>query len=406
MATYNYKVVDSSGSETKGTIDAKSQELATDKLKKDGLTVISIKEQSALQKDVSISIGAPVKVNELAMFCTQFVSILEAGVTVVTALDMLSEQTDNKIFGKTLKEVQIMVEKGETLSGAMKRFPKIFPSMLVNMVAAGEASGSLETAFKRMAVHFEKDYKLKATIKKAMIYPIMVLSVAIIVVIVMLVGVIPTFQTMFEDMDMKLPAATQAMVNMSTFMRTKWYLVIIVVVAIVVGIKLFKSTPAGTMFFAKLGLKAPLFGNLTVKSSAARFSRTLSTLLASGIPLIDAIESVAKIMTNKIVQDGVLEAKNQVARGVPLSKPLKDMDVFPPLLIHMTRIGEETGALESMLERVAGFYDQEVEDATEKLTSALEPLIIIIMALMVGGVIMAIMSPMIKMYDGLDTEGE
>ena len=402
MATYAYKILDSSGTAKKGAIEAKTETQASEKLRREGYTIIEIKEQGFADKDINISIGKMVKPHELAMFCNQFVSILEAGVTVVTALDMLSEQTDNKNFAKALKAVQISVEKGDSLGNAMKQHPKIFPPMLVNMTIAGEASGSLEVAFRRMADHFEKDHKLKSMLSKAMIYPAMVLAVAFVVVIVILVLVVPTFSEMFNEMDMDLPKATTMLVNMSEFVKAKWWLIAVVIGAIVGAFKLFKSTATGAKICAQIGLRAPLFGDLTVKSSAARFSRTLSTLLAAGIPLIDAIENVANVMSNNIVKDGLLDAKSQVARGVPLSKPLKDMGIFPPLLVHMTRIGEETGSLEQMLDKISVFYDEEVQNQTEKLTAALEPLIIVLLAGIVGFVVLAVMSPMLKMYDGID----
>ena len=220
MATYAYKILDSSGTAKKGTIEAKTETQASEKLRREGYTKEEIKEQGLADKDINIRIGKMVKPHELSMFCSQFVSILEAGVTVVTALDMLSEQTDNKNFAKALKAVQISVEKGDTLGNAMKQHPKIFPPMLVNMTIAGEASGSLETAFRRMADHFEKDHKLKATISKAMIYPIMVLAVAVVVIIVVLVVVVPTFTDMFNDMEIALPKPTELLVSMSEFVKT------------------------------------------------------------------------------------------------------------------------------------------------------------------------------------------
>lgn len=402
MAIYTYKVVAPDGKIKKGTIESKSLERATEKLQSEGFTITDIKEQGVMNKEISFNIGTHISPRDLSVFCSQFVSILNAGVTVITALDMLAEQTENKVFGKALKEVQASVEKGESLGGAMKMHPKIFPQMLINMVVAGESSGNLEVAFQRMAVHFEKDNRLKAQIKKAMIYPIMVMAVAVVVIVVMLTVVVPNFTAMFADMDMDLPAATQLLVNMSNYLKTKWYVVLIVVVAIVVAIKLFMSTETGVKLWAKAMIKMPLIGNLTVKSSAARFSRTLSTLLAAGIPLIDAIENVSKVMSNKIVQEGLMDAKTQVMRGVPLSKPMKDMGIFPPMLVHMTRIGEETGNMESMLEKVADFFDEEVENATESLTAAMEPLIIVVLAGIVGFIIMAVMSPMLSMYSGVE----
>jgi type IV pilus assembly protein PilC len=253
-----------------------------------------------------------------------------------------------------------------------------------------------------MADHFEKDNRMQAQIKSAMTYPIIVLCVAVAVVIVCMVFVIPNFTSMFADMDMDLPMATKIMVAASDFIREKWYILVAVVVAVVVVVKFFKKTSTGEYLFAKMAMKLPLIGNLTIKSSAARFARTLSTLMASGIQLIDAVESVAKVMTNRIIKENLMNARDQVAKGVPLSKPIKDMGIFPPLLTQMVHIGEETGNLEDMMFRVADFFDEEVDEATKALTAAMEPLIMVFLAGIVGMIVAAVYGPMLSMYEGMD----
>ena len=402
MALYKYKAISSDGKNKSGKIEANNLERAQDKLKSEGYQILNISEAGAMDKDININIGGSVKAKDLTMFCKQFASILNAGVTIIMALDMLSEQATNKTLKAALKDVQVSVEKGSNLADAFRQHPKCFPQILINMVEAGEASGSLEVALTRMADHFEKDNRLQSQIKSAMTYPIIVLVVCVVVVILCIIVVIPNFTSMFADMDMELPIATKIMVAVSDFLIQKWYVCVAVVVGLVVGIFLFKRTSTGQYFFAKAAMKVPLIGNLTIKSSASRFARTLSTLMASGIQLIDAVESVAKVMTNKIIREKLLEARDQVAKGVPLSKPLKDMGVFPPLLTQMVHIGEETGNLEDMMFRVADFFDEEVDEATKALTSAMEPLIMVFMAGVVGMIVAAVYGPMISMYTGME----
>ncbi len=357
MPQFKYVAVERNGNEKKGNLEAPNIEAAKMMLRNEGKIPLSIEEPNLLNRDINFSIGNPVKPRELAVFCKQFESILQAGVTAINALQMLSEQTENKVFQKSIKEVQIAVEKGETLAEAMAEQKKVFPSILINMVAAGESSGSLETAFKRMAIHFEKDAKIKASVGKAMIYPSIILIVIIAVVGFMMTVIIPKFMESFEQMNMQLPALTLAVMAISHFFQKYWYMMILAVIAIVVGAQQFKKTEAGALFFGRLGLKLPLFGNLTIKSASARLTRTLSTLLGAGITMVDGVEIVAKIMTNEIVKRVMLDAVEEVQRGVPLSQPLEDSGVFPPMVYHMTKIGEETGNMEDMLDTIANYYE-------------------------------------------------
>ena len=399
MAIYNCKVMDKSGKAKKVNVDAQNEDKAREKLKSEGYIVQQIKEQG---KSGPGKARGRVKDKDLAVFCKQFGSVLNAGVTIINALEMMAEQMDNKALQSAVREAQAYVQKGGTLADAFKLNPKIFPPIMINMVAAGEMSGNLEVSFERLTTHFENSNKLKSKVKGAMTYPIVILVVVLIVVIVLLMTVIPQFADMFADMGTELPAATQTLVNLSEFMQTKWYVVLGIIEEIVIGIKLFKKTDVGSMLFAKMGIKAPLFGNLTIKSAAASFSRTLSTLLASGIPLVDAVEQVAKMQNNRIIREGLLDAKVQITKGVPLSKPIRDMELFPPMLPQMIRIGEETGNIEDMMDKVADYYEMEVNDATDALTAMMEPMIIVLMAVVVGGIVIAIYSPMLSMYDAVD----
>lgn len=398
MAQYICKVMDQNGKSKSLTVEAAGEDKAREKLKSEGYMIQDIKEKGAK----GAKKGKKVKDKDLAVFCKQFVSVLNAGVTVITALDMMAEQMDNKSLQQGLRDAQAYVQKGGTLADAFKLNPKIFPPILVNMTAAGEMSGNLEVAFERLTTHFEKNNKLKSKIKGAMTYPIIILIVVLAVVVVLLMTVIPQFADMFADMGAELPAATQMLVNLSQFMIHKWYIVILIVVAIIAAFKLFGKTEVGSTVYANIAIKAPLFGNLTIKSAAASFSRTLSTLMASGIPLLDAIEQVAKMQNNKIIREGLLDAKVQVAKGLPLSKPIRDMELFPPMLPQMIKIGEETGNIEDMMDKVADYYEMEVENATDALTAAMEPMVIVLMAVVVGGIVIAIYSPMLGMYDAID----
>ena len=399
MAKYDYKGVGSDGKSKRGTIEANSEDAAKAKLRSEGISITEFGEAKGVQLSLG---GKKVKAKDLSVFCKQFASVLRAGVPLISALDMMSAQMENKTLKEALEQAATHVQKGGTLSEALKLNPKVFPPMLYNMVAAGEASGKLEICFERMATQFEKDGHIAAKIKGAMTYPAVILCVVIGVVIMMLVMVIPTFSEMFEEMGTQLPAATQMLVNASDFLVAKWYIVILGVVVLIVAIKLFSNSEFGQDFNSRLALKLPIFGNLNVKTAAAQFSRTFATLLASGIPLIDAVDQVSNIMKNKYIRDKLKECKVQVAKGVPLSKPIKDMDIFPLMLPQMMHIGEETGNIEDMMEKVADFYEDEVDIATDALASMMEPLIMVIMAVVVGGMVIAIYSPILSMYDAVD----
>lgn len=399
MAQFNYKAMDKNGKAKKGSIEAISLDKAKEKLKSEGLIVQEVKEQGSGKKGR----GKKVKNKDLAVFCKQFSAILNAGVTIINALEMLSEQLENRTLQRALQEAQAYVQKGGTLADAFKINPKVFPPIMVNMVAAGEMSGNLEVCFDRLTAHFESANALSSKLKSAITYPIVILIVVIAVVCVLLLTVIPQFADMFNDLGSDLPAITQGLINLSDFMKEKWYILLIIVFVVVFGLRAFGKTEPGSLLYAKIGMKAPLFGNLTIKSAAATFSRTMSTLMASGISLIDAVEQVAKMINNRIIREALLDAKVQVSKGVPLSKPLRDCGIFPPMLSQMTRIGEETGNIEDMLDKVADYYEMEVNDATDALTAALEPLIIVIMGVVVGVIVMAIYGPMLSMYDAIDS---
>lgn len=403
MPGYSYVAVDQRGKEKKGKIDAENRDAVAQQLKKDGLFPVEIKEQGILNKDIDLSIGKKVKPRDLSVFCRQFVSITQAGVPMKEALQMMTEQTENKWLKKAIADVLVNVEKGNTLADSMASIPDVFPPMLVNMVAAGESSGSLEMSFARMATHFEKEAKLKATIKKATIYPIVLIFAVIGVIAVMLLYVIPIFIDMFADLDVEMPALTMGVMNLSKWTASHWYIILGVAVAIAVVYRLIYNTEQGRLKIDYIKMKIPLFGKLTVKSACAQFARTMSTLMAAGISTTECLDTCTKIINNVHYKNALQKAKEEVMKGIPLSEPLAASEVFPPMVYHMTGIGEETGNMEEMLSKLADYYDEEVEITTQSVLAAMEPLIIVFMALIVGTLVIAVIMPIRNMYEGLDS---
>ena len=402
MPGYIYRAMGPDGKEKKGSVTATTQEQAASKLKADGLIVMKLEPAGTLNKEITFG-STNVKVRDFAVFCRQFVAILKAGVSVINALQMMSEQTESKPLKAATIRLVDNLGKGETLSGAMRK-EKVFPSIFVNLVEAGEATGSLETAFERMAVQFEKEATLKAIIKKAAIYPIIVLCVAVGVIFAMMTFVVPNFMEMFADMDIEMPVMTRAVIAVSDFFVAYWWLLIIAVIGLVFGIKAYGKTVSGRVLFGTLKLKFPGMGQLQTKTNCATFARTLSTLLRAGVPMIEALEITGNSMDSNILfQRAVYQTRDQVGNGVALSKPLKMSGLFPPMVVHMVSIGEETGNLEDMLESIAEYYEEEVAEATEQMMAVMEPMIILVLAAIVGVVIAAIMSPMLAMYENLDS---
>lgn len=402
MPGFSYVAVDKRGKEKRGSLEAENRERATEQLKADGLIPVSVREQGALNKDIDFSIERKVKPRDLSVFCRQFVSITQAGVPMKEALQMLSEQTENKWLKRGVSDVLLTVEKGNTLADAMRGQPDIFPPMLINMVEAGEQSGSLEKSFDRMAVQFEKEAKLKATIRKATIYPVVLIIAAIAVVAVVLLFVIPIFVDMFADMDVEMPALTVFVMSLSTWVAAKWYFILGGIVLLVVLYHLIYKTPAGRYAIDEIKMKMPLFGKLTVKTACAQFARVMSTLLSSGISTIDALETVSRIVGNIHFTNAFLDAREEVMKGIPLSEPLQASGLFPPMVYHMTGIGEETGNMESMLDKLADYYDEEVEMTTQTVLAAMEPMIILFMGVIIGVLVVSVIMPIGTMYSGLD----
>ena len=403
MPGYSYVAVDSRGKEKRGRMDAENREEVVRQLKNDGLIPVSIREQGVLNKEIDFSIGKKVKPRDLSVFCRQFVSITQAGVPMKEALQMLTEQTENKYLKKAVANVLANVEKGNTLADSMAAEKDIFPDIMVHMVEAGESSGSLDTSFARVAVHFEKEAKLKATIRKATIYPIILIFAVIGVIAVMLLFVIPIFIDMFADLDVEMPALTMGVMNLSKWTAGHWYVILAVIVAVILAYHAIYRTDQGRLKIDLIKMKIPLIGKLSVKSTCAQFSRTMSTLMAAGVPTIDCLETVAKIVKNIHYKNALMKAREEVMKGIPLSEPLETSGIFPPMVYHMTSIGEDTGNMEDMLTKLADYYDEEVEITTQSVLAAMEPLIIVFMALIVGTLVIAVIMPIGTMYEGLDS---
>ena len=403
MSQFSYEAINKLGKEVKGSVAAATEADVIYKLKQQGLTVVNVKQQGLLTQDINIQIGGYPTARDLSVMCRQFVSMNKAGVTILETLRMLYEQTENKRLKDAIREVRIGIEKGDTLAQALGDHPKIFPELMVNMVAAGEASGTLHVALERVSIQLEKSNKTQSLIKKAMIYPIAVFLVAIVVTVVMLVVVIPSYETMFADLGTELPGITKFYVSLSKMLINYWFIIVPIVSGIIGGIMAFAKTQVGKHVFGKLALKLPIVKNLIIKSASSQMARTLGTLLGSGVTLVEATAIVSDIMSNVYFKEAMKDASDQVSIGMPLSRPLEDCRLFPPMVYHMLRIGEESGNTEEMLDKLADYYDEEVEMAVQALMAAMEPMIIVVLAVVVGGLVGACMAPMLSMYTALDT---
>ncbi len=402
MAQYQYVAVTRNGDSTKGNIEAKNVEAAKLMLQTNGLTPISVKAQGIFSRDMQIGGDKKVTKRDLSVFCRQFTSILNAGVTVVEALNMLADQTQNKTLVKTLRKTSESVQQGETLAASMAKHPKVFPEMFVNMVEAGEVSGSLEEAIDRMGTQFEKSAKLAGIIKKAMIYPIAVVAVALIVLIVMSTAVVPKFAEMFASMGTELPGSTKAVMALADFLINKWWLLIIIVVCVVVALKMFGKTDKGKEVYGTIAIKIPIIGQVNIKTQSASFARTMSTLVSSGMGISQSLEICAKAMKNILYKNALIKAKQEVEQGVNLSVPIRRAKVYPTLVPNMIAIGEETGNIETMLDKVAEYYEEEAELATQSMSELMQPIIIVVLGGLVGWMVLAMYQPMITMYGDMD----
>ena len=402
MPGFNYTAINRNGKRVRSSLDASSIETAKSSLRGAGYTILDIKEQTTLNRDIEIPFLGNPKAKDMAVFCRQFVSILRAGVSVASVLAMLGQQTGNKKLRAAIREMQADVEKGEALATSMRRHPKIFPAILVNMVSAGEASGNLEESFRQMELYFDRSKRTKSKVTSAMIYPCVLIVVMIIVLIVMMTKIIPNFLKTFEDMDAELPKITLGVMAVCEWFKSWWWVPLLVLVALIVGGVLFHRTDKGKHFFGWLARKTPVVGNLTVKTACATFCRTMEVLIGSGLTLTDSMDLAASNMGNIYYLEAIRDARGMVAEGTPLRESLVRTGIFPPMVSNLVGVGEETGDLQSMMGKVADYYDEEVDEATKKLLNLMEPAIIIFMAVFVVIIVLAIYLPMINMTKAFD----
>jgi type IV pilus assembly protein PilC len=398
MAAYTYSAINSSGIELTGNIHAPDRDAAREQLRVRGLLAQNLVELPASGEQSVRTTFKKIKPKSLQIFSRQFATMIDAGLSVVSALVILEEQTDDKYLAVVIRELRADVEGGLLLSQAMGRHPKIFSRLYIAMVEAGEAAGILDQVLDRVAFQIEKETAIKRRVKGAMIYPTMVLIFATLVLIGMLMFLVPIFVKIFEDLGGELPTLTQWVVNVSDFLRGNYYFVFPTLAAVFFGLRKGKRTEKGRQVWDQMKLKVPMkIGAVVLKVTMARFSRTLSTLIAAGVDIIKALEITGQTAGNWVVEEALADVRNKVQEGIPIAQPLAENPIFPPMVSHMIKIGEETGELEKMLGKVADFYEDEVDSSISSLTSIIEPLMMIGVGLMVGVIIIAMYLPMFKM---------
>ena len=397
MPVYVWVAETKRGRKLKGEIDAANETIALNQLKKRNFKVRRLKPKP---KDLlaGISFLKPKVTNkDIVIFTRQFSTMIDAGLPLVQGLTILAEQSENPTFKSILKEITKDVEGGSTLAEAMKKHPKVFDDLFVNLVAAGEVGGILDTILRRLSTFIEKAEKLKSQVKGALTYPAVVVGIAIIVIAVILVFVIPVFEDMFKSFGSALPAPTQLVVDMSRFLKGNIHWVILAFGGLIYGLKRYRRTASGKKQIDTLLLKLPVFGELLKKTAVARFTRTLGTMIGSGVPILDALEIVARTAGNVVIEEIIYEVRSSIAEGQTIAEPLSENDVFPGMVIQMISVGEATGALDTMLEKIADFYDDEVDAAVAALTSMLEPLLMLFLGGAIGGLVIAMYLPIFGM---------
>ena len=397
--TFAYKVRDQHGQLIEGTLDASSKEFVTSKLREMGYAPLEIKEQrkSVLTKDFAIGGGTKIKIRDLAVMSRQLATMIAAGMPLIRALNVLRDQTENKTLIGAIGEIRADIERGVSFHQAVERHPKIFPPLYAPMIKAGETGGVLDTILDRLAKTLEKQAELRGKVRSAMAYPVMVGALVVLIATGMLVFIVPRFESIYASLDGTLPLPTQILLKISRTLTSKGWLVAIVLVVLVVGFRRWIATPAGRMQFDRFKLHAPLFGQLASKTAIARFARTLSSLIRAGVPMMESLAIVATTSGNAVIEAAVNETREKVRHGSAISAAIAGHDVFPAMVIQMMAVGEETGALDEMLEKMADFYEEEVEATVNALTSLIEPLLMVFMGVVVGGMIIALYMPIFKL---------
>ena len=397
MAKFQYKAKNMSGKIIEGIYEAPDRQNVVDMIRQKSFYLLEIEELPESKDLKEMDMFSKITSRDLTIYCNQFASILKAGVPLIQALQMLGEQTENPLLQSITKTISEDIQKGSSLSEAMSVHEKHFPPILIHMIHAGEVSGTLENSLDVMANHFEKAYKLKSKVKSAMIYPMVVLFVSIAVVIFLLVFVVPAFLDIFENAGSELPGVTRALIAVSGFLRNN-FIVLIAFLVIIIGLsRVYLSGESGRLSFDRFKLKAPLLGEVQMKSIAANFARTLSTLMSTGVGITEAIKITSRVVNNLHVEKKLNDIEKQVREGRGLADPSRESGLFPPMLVNMIMLGEETGNLEDMLAKTAEFYEEEVDEATARLTTMLEPLIIVVLGLVIAFIVIAIALPMFDM---------
>ncbi len=397
MANFKWTGKSRQGTMQKGVIAAKNKEEVIALLRKQNILVTSV-QQAATDIKISIpGLWGRVQDKDIAIFTRQFATMIDAGLPLVQCLDILSTQSENKTLASTLKDVRQDVESGATFTDALKRHPKVFNDLYVNMVAAGEVGGILDTILNRLAGYIEKAIKLKSKVKTALVYPAVIVSVAIIVVAILMIWVIPIFAKMFTDMGGVLPLPTRIVLGTSDAIKDNIFIALGVIIAAIVGLKYFYKSKKGRRIVDGLLLKLPVLGPLIRKVAVAKFTRTLSTLISSGVPILDGLEIVSRTAGNKIVEEALMSTRRSISEGKTIADPLGKSGVFPPMVVQMISVGEATGALDAMLSKIADFYDDEVDNAVAALTSMLEPMLMVFLGVVVGFIVIAMYLPIFQM---------
>ena len=383
------------GQTISGEMEAATREAVIAKLRTQQIAATNVRTKP---KDITIpGFGGGVEEKEIVIFTRQFATMIDAGLPLVQCLEILASQQENKVFKKALVEIRQSVEGGMTFAAALKQHPKVFTSLYANMVEAGETGGILDTILNRLAQYMEKAMALKGKVKSAMIYPSTIVSVALVVVIFLLVFVIPTFKSMFEGFGAALPLPTEIVLAMSRIVRGYFLYGVGVIVALIVSLRMWYKTPAGKLAIDSFMLKTPVFGVLIRKVAVAKFTRTLGTLISSGVAILDGLDITARTAGNKVVELAVQRTRASIAEGKTISEPLKASGVFPPMVVQMISVGEQTGALDAMLGKIADFYDEEVDTAVANLTALLEPMLMVFLGIVIGGVVVAMYLQILKL---------
>src|SRR3989338_1367626 len=398
MPTFTYEGKTLSGEPRKGEIEAVSMAVANSALRRQQIITSRLAEKKAGGFALKIpGLGGKVTTKEIVIFTRQFATMIDAGLPLVQCLEILSSQQQNKLFKTTLTEVKKNVEGGSTFADALRKHPKIFDDLYVNLVAAGEVGGILDTILNRLAGFMEKAEKLKGKIKGALMYPMVISIIAVVIVGGLLLFVVPIFDGMFKDFGKALPAPTQFVVNLSDALKHYWYIIIGAIAGIVIGLRQFNATSKGKVIMDGVKLKLPIFGDLIRKTAVARFTRTMATMMSSGVPILEALEIVAKTAGNKIIEEAIIKTRTALSQGKTLAEPLGESKVFPSMVVQMIAVGESTGALDAMLSKIADFYEEEVDQAVDTLMSLIEPVFMAFLGVTVGGLIIALYLPIFSL---------